>query len=79
MKCTTCGKKEGLTAEQRSLLAALAAAAVSVGAKEIAVLSGLDAKMVSCGLKSLKEKSLVESPARCRYAITAAGLDACES
>lgn len=78
MKCTACGNNKGLTTEQRSLLAALATAAVSAGAKEIATLSGLDARVVSCGLKSLKEKGLVESPTRCRYAITAAGLAASE-
>jgi ribosomal protein L44E len=73
MGCTACGKKEGLTSEQQALLAALAKTAAPAASRELAAMSGLDGKIVSCGLKSLKERGYIDSPARCRYSITAAG------
>jgi DNA-binding MarR family transcriptional regulator len=78
MGCKACGKQEGLTSEQQSLLAALAKTAAPAS-KELATLSGLDGTVVSCGLKSLKDKGYVDSPARCRYAITATGRAALQS
>jgi DNA-binding MarR family transcriptional regulator len=79
MGCKACGKQEGLTTEQQSLLAALAKTAAPAASRELATLSGLDGTVVSRDLKSLKEKGYVDSPARCRYAITANGRAALRS
>lgn len=41
--------------------------------KEIAELSGLEPKQISCQMGGLKKKGLIESPVRCKYIITEAG------
>ncbi|ADK85417.1 hypothetical protein Deba_2052 [Desulfarculus baarsii DSM 2075] len=41
--------------------------------KEIAEITGLDSKQVSCQVGALKKKGFVESPVRCKYVITDAG------
>jgi len=41
--------------------------------KEIAQMTGLDSKRVSCQIGALKKKGFVESPVRCKYVITDAG------
>ena len=41
--------------------------------KQIASATGLDGKEVSAAVKNLKKQGLVDSPARCKYGITAEG------
>ncbi len=65
--------KRGLSENARKVLEALAKAPGPVGSKEIAEVSGLETKQVSCQLSALKKKGLVASPARCKYEITDAG------
>lgn len=75
MACCTkkCGKSEGLSAEYHKILAAMAEQKEPCGCKDIAEASGMASQSVSCKLKSLKSKGYVDSPARCKYAITEAG------
>ncbi len=75
MACATkgCGKQAVLTDEQKKILAALAGQPEACGSKEVAAASGMESKEVSCKLTALKNRGYVESPARCKYAITAAG------
>lgn len=55
------------------VLKALASGEGPFSSKEIAELAGLEAKQVSCQMSNLKKKGLVDSPVRCKYAITNAG------
>ena len=75
MSCATnkCGCKSDLTDEQKNILTAMANQADPCACKEIAAASGMESKSVSCKLTALKNKGYVESPARCKYAITEAG------
>jgi predicted transcriptional regulator len=41
--------------------------------KEIAAAVGMESKAVSCKLTALKNKGFVDSPVRCKYAITPNG------
>ncbi|MBU0680516.1 MAG: MarR family transcriptional regulator [Proteobacteria bacterium] len=41
--------------------------------KEIAAAVGMESKAVSCKLTGLKNKGYIDSPVRCKYAITAEG------
>ncbi len=66
-------KNNELTEKQKVVLAAFAQQTEPVGTKVIAAASNLESKVVSCQLKALKNKGLVESPVRCKYAITATG------
>ncbi|MDH5299138.1 MAG: hypothetical protein OEV91_08980 [Desulfobulbaceae bacterium] len=68
-----CGVATELTGEQKQILAAMATRTEPCGCKEIAEASGMESKAVSCKLTALKNQGYVESPARCKYAITAAG------
>jgi len=68
-----CSATTGLSTEQQAILAAMAANSTPQACKEIAAAAGLDGKVVSCKLKSLKTLGYVDSPARCKYAITEAG------
>lgn len=68
------GKKDlDLNQEGKKVLAALKAAGGPVAPKQIAQSAGLDSKQVSEIIKGLKAQGLVESPVRCKWAITAAG------
>lgn len=75
MGCATkkCGSKNELTPEQKKILGAIATQDAPCACKEIAAASGMDSKSVSCKLTALKNKGYVESPVRCKYAITDAG------
>ncbi|TKJ42174.1 hypothetical protein CEE37_00415 [candidate division LCP-89 bacterium B3_LCP] len=61
--------------EGKKVLKALVGFTDPASGKDIANASGLDAKVVSNKIKTLKTKGLVDSPARCKYAVTAAGKD----
>lgn len=75
MACATkkCGCKSELTDEQKKILTTMADKTEPCACKEIAAASGMESKSVSCKLTALKNKGYIESPARCKYAITAAG------
>ena len=68
-----CGCKKGLTDEQKKILHAMAEINGPCAGKDIAAATGLESKSVSCRLTSLKKKGYIESPARCKYEITADG------
>jgi hypothetical protein len=68
-----CCEQESFTEEKRLVLTALLATAEPVAGKEIAALTGLDAKIVSSGLKTMKDAGWVDSPVRCKYALTDLG------
>ena len=70
--CATAGKG-GDAANQ--ILQALAKADKPYGSKDIADATGLDKKMISAEIASLKKKGMVDNPARCKYGITSAGKD----
>ncbi len=55
------------------VLQALASGDGPFSSKEIAEISGLESKQISCQMSSLKKKGLVDSPVRCKYVITQAG------
>ncbi len=61
------------------VLKTMAAAASPQGPKQIAEAAGLDGKLVSDQIKDLKNLGLVDSPVRCKYAITPAGKDRLQS
>jgi DNA-binding MarR family transcriptional regulator len=74
MACNTKSEScEGLTENHEKILSALAGMAEPSAAKEIAAVSGLESKSMSSQLKSLKNKGYIDSPVRCKYAITVAG------
>ncbi|MDH4321098.1 MAG: hypothetical protein OEV73_06325 [Desulfobulbaceae bacterium] len=75
MGCATkkCGSKSELSAEQKKILTAMASQSEPCACKEIAAACGMESKAVSCKLTALKNSGHIESPARCKYAITAAG------
>lgn len=68
-----CGKNEGLSEEQKVILSTIAEINGPCACKDIAEKAGMESKAVSCKLTSLKNKGYIDSPARCKYAITAAG------
>ncbi|WP_456433910.1 LexA family protein [Thermosulfuriphilus sp.] len=72
MSCKSCGSN-GLTEEQKKILAALAEKGEPSGCKDIAQAIGLSSQAVSCRLRSLKSKGYVESPAKGKYVITETG------
>ncbi len=65
-----------LSPEQKKVLAALAASPAPLANKQIAGAAGLDGKAVSSLVGDLKGLDLVDSPARCKYGLTAAGKNA---
>lgn len=72
MPCASC-KSSSLSPAQRQILEALAQSSEACGSKELAAATGLESKQVSCQLTALKKKGLVDSPIRCKYAVTAEG------
>jgi len=72
MGCRKCGT-DTLTEPQRQLLKALADHREACGSKELAAVSGLEAKQINSQLSALKKKGLIASPARCKYEITQEG------
>jgi predicted transcriptional regulator len=65
-----CGE---LTEEQKEVLSALATSPEPCGSKDIAAVTSLESKQVSCRITALKKKGYVASPARCKYEITEEG------
>ncbi|MBU0962249.1 MAG: transcriptional repressor [Proteobacteria bacterium] len=75
-----CGcKKDSLTDEQKQVLEAMAKCDGPCASKDIASATGLEAKEVSCRITALKKKGYVDSPVRCKYAITSEGKTAIKS
>jgi Fe2+ or Zn2+ uptake regulation protein/predicted transcriptional regulator len=73
MACKSkCGTKE-LSDKQRQVLEALAKCKKACGSKDIAAATNLEPKQVSCQVTALKKKGFIESPVRCKYAITGDG------
>lgn len=76
MGCKYSSKKSGkitLTEEQEKILKALAEAGEPVACKDISEGTGIPSKSVSCRIKTLRNKGLVDSPVRCRYVVTETG------
>ncbi|MCA1989172.1 MAG: hypothetical protein LDL07_08510 [Desulfarculus sp.] len=71
----TAKDKNALDATGLKVLKTMAAASGPQAPKQIATAAGLDGKVVSDQIKGLKNLGLVDSPVRCKYAITAAGKD----
>jgi predicted transcriptional regulator len=68
-----CACGSGLSDEQKKILTVMSTMAAPAAGKEIAEAVGMEAKAVSCKLTGLKNKGYIDSPVRCKYAITAAG------
>ncbi len=68
----------GLTDEQKKVLEAIAQNEGPCSTKDIAAATGLTSNAVSCRIRTLKNKGLVESPQRCKYIITEEGKAALE-
>lgn len=71
----TAKDQNALDATGLKVLKTMAAAAGPQAPKQIAEAAGLEGKLVSDQIKGLKSLGLVDSPVRCKYAITAAGKD----
>jgi predicted transcriptional regulator len=63
-----------LTGEQKKILEALAGSDSPCGSKDIVAATGLDKKLVSNKIAALKKAGLVDSPVRCKYGVTEAGI-----
>ncbi|MDW7771400.1 MAG: transcriptional repressor [Desulfobulbaceae bacterium] len=72
MGCKNCGPT-AVTDDQRKVLTALANAGNPCGTKDISAATSLEPKQVSAQITLLKKKGYVDSPARCKYAITNEG------
>ena len=73
-KCKSKGDKEiKLTEEQEKILKAMAKMDGPVASKDISEATGIPSKSLSCRIRSLKNKGLLDSPARCKYELTEAG------
>ena len=72
MGCKKCSEVS-LSDPQRKVLEALANSKEACGGKDIASAAGMEAKQVSCQITALKKKGYVDSPVRCKYAITEDG------
>lgn len=70
-----CQPKE-LSDKQREVLAALAESSEPCGSKDIASVTSLEPKQISCQITALKKKGFVASPVRCKYEITDQGKEA---
>ena len=62
-----------LTEEQERILRAMYEMEGPITTKQISEATGLTSKSISCRIRSLKTKGLIESPARCKYEITDSG------
>ena len=69
-----CGCKKGeLSDKQKEVLAAMAKCDGPCASKDIAAAIDKETKQVSCQITALKKKGFVDSPVRCKYAITSEG------
>lgn len=71
--CSCAGSSKAEVSESKLILEALAKCGGPCGSKDIAEATGLDKKVVSDQIATLKKQGLVDSPVRCKYGITAAG------
>ncbi|HHI02506.1 MAG TPA: ArsR family transcriptional regulator [candidate division Zixibacteria bacterium] len=62
-----------IDADSKKVLSALVEIAAPASNKQISEAAGLDSKIVTKQIKSLKDQGFVNSPARCKYAITDEG------
>lgn len=73
MTCGCGSSKAELTDEQKKILEALAGSESPCGSKDIAAATGIDSKTIASRITAMKKKGLVESPIRCKYAVTLEG------
>ena len=73
MKCGCGCAQKDLTDDQKKILKALADADAPCGSKDIAAATGLEAKAIGSRVTAMKKKGMIDSPVRCKYAITAEG------
>ena len=78
MGCKSCANTT-LSEQQRAVLSALAGTEEPCGSKEIAAVTGLESKQISCQITALKNKGYVDSPVRCKYQITEQGKTALDN
>lgn len=71
-----CKPSNQLSEKQREVLEALSQSSEPCGSKDIATVTSLEAKQISCQITALKKKGLVASPIRCKYEITDEGKSA---
>ena len=71
--------KQVLSEDQRKVLEAFQQSNTPAGAKDIAEVTGIDKKVVSNAISTLKKINLLDSPARCKYGITGDGVNALQS
>ena len=64
---------EGLSEAQKKILSALNDLGKPLAPKQIAEAVGMESKEVSANIKVLKKLGYVDSPVRCKYAITEDG------
>lgn len=76
MACKTNCETKTLSDKQRQVLEALAKCKEACSTKDISAATTLEPKQVSCQITALKKKGLVDSPIRCKYAITGDGQSA---
>ncbi|WP_028580109.1 Fur family transcriptional regulator [Desulfogranum japonicum] len=69
MGCSSCE----LSDKQKEVLEALAKSNDPCGSKDIASVTSLEPKQISCQITALKKKGYVASPVRCKYEITEEG------
>ncbi|MCI5222178.1 MAG: Fur family transcriptional regulator [Candidatus Electrothrix sp. AR4] len=74
-KNNSCTRDE-LSVRQREVLEVLAKCNNVCANKDIAAVTSLEPKQISCQLTALKKKGFIISPIRCKYEITDAGKDA---
>lgn len=67
------GNATGADVDVKKILNTMAAENGPWANKQVAEKAGLDAKIVSGLMGKLKKQGLVDSPVRCKYAITDAG------
>ena len=75
----SCVSSPALTDEHKNILATMGNMVSPLACKEIAQAAGLDNKALGCKLKSLQGMGYIDSPVRCKYAITDAGKQAMAS
>ena len=61
------------TSEAKKVLSVLAKAQEPMSNKQVAEQAGMESKSVSGTMTALKKDGLVDSPVRCKYAITDSG------
>ena len=67
-------KKEWkLDDEGRKVLETLASMEGPATGKQVATAAGLDSKLVSARIKTLRTKGFIDSPVRCKYTVTDLG------